>query len=111
MPVDLPRVTLTSPVLTSASERFMEVFGSETNYEAMVLLDRTTNVIKGSLFGFKPPFTSINFARAVENSVYDGADTTRWLTFLQKVSPAALICSRLCANRKLGCCCIQVSQR
>ena len=64
----------------------MEVLGSTTNVDVMVLLDKATNRIKGKFFGLVTPLGQDKFMGLVISSIYEGADSELWLTWLHKVS-------------------------
>lgn len=53
----------------------MEVLGSSTNVDIMVLLNNTTNSIKGKFFGLVTPLSQDNFVGLVIDSIYEGVDS------------------------------------
>ncbi|KAK4139972.1 uncharacterized protein C8A04DRAFT_32543 [Dichotomopilus funicola] len=88
--VTLPRVTSSSPEITSPVQRMFEAFGSYTNVDPFLLAEKTMNQIKGAFAGFGPAIAMENLDEVFYDSI--GGDTTaireharqKWMTYIQK---------------------------
>ena len=72
----LPRVSPGSPDLRTASDRFWEALGSNTNRANFVLTDRELNGVKGRLFILRAPIAHGDFRQLVRDAAAGDDDAT-----------------------------------